>query len=159
MSHTLNLLPRPQRVAVHTGGVTLPASGVIALAVKRPADPLSTPEARAVLADDHALHDRLEATRAYIDRVTASLSRAEMAVPDAALITREFTLAAQMLRHGAKRWLWQLPGSTLTRDDLAAELSVIEADYRAVWLARNRPGGLQDSAARLHTAHELFQDT
>lgn len=118
-----------------------------------------TPDARAVLADDDVLREKLEATLAYVDRVTADLPRAAMTAPDADLITCEFALAAQMLRHGAKRWLWQLPGSTLTRDDLAAELSAIEADYRAVWLARNRPGGLQHSAARLHKAHELFQDT
>jgi hexosaminidase len=100
----------------------------------------------------------LRATLDTIDDVMASLDRAEMAVPNDDLIMREFANAAQMLRHGAKRALFALDENGLLRaDDLAADLDAIETEYRALWLARNRPGGLNDSAARLQQAREMYQ--
>jgi hypothetical protein len=87
----------------------------------------------------------------------AALDHAEMAVPDAALITREFANAAQMLKHGAKRALFVLENGLLRADDMAADLDAIETEYRALWLARNRPGGLDDSAALLKRARALYQ--
>jgi hexosaminidase len=100
-----------------------------------------------------ALHDTLD----YIDHVMAALDRAEMAVPDADLIKREFANAAQMLRHGAKRALFAREGSLLRADDMAADLDAIETEYRDLWLARNRPGGLDDSVRRLEQARALYQ--
>ncbi|MCI0350262.1 MAG: hypothetical protein L0Z53_12630, partial [Acidobacteriales bacterium] len=77
------------------------------------------------------------------------------ALPDADLIKREFATAAQMLRHGAKRALSQLE-SAEDKQALLADLAAIEAEYRRNWLARNRPGGLEDSVARLRSAGELY---
>jgi hypothetical protein len=36
--------------------------------------------------------------------------------------------------------------------ELKHELQTIIEDYRALWLARNRPGGLGDSVARFEAA-------
>jgi hexosaminidase len=100
-----------------------------------------------------ALQDTLD----YIDQVMAALDRAEMAVPDADLIKREFASAAQRLRHGAKRALFAREDGLLRADDMAADLDAIETEYRDLWLARNRPGGLDDSAQRLRRARALYQ--
>jgi hypothetical protein len=113
-------------------------------------------EARAILADDAALEERLHATLDAIDGIMKPLGRARLAVPDADLIRREFALAAEMLRHGVKRVLLQLPGSPLRKNDLAAEMDAIETEFGALWLARNRPGGLEDSMARLDKARRLY---
>ena len=117
-----------------------------------------TPGARAILKDDLALKEKLQAALDTVDSVMAPLNRAQMAAPDAELIKREFTLAAQMLRHGVKRTLLQLPRSALRRADMAAELDAIEAEFRALWLARSRPGGLEESMARLDQARRLYAE-
>jgi hexosaminidase len=116
------------------------------------------PEGQAILEDDLALKEKLQAALDTIDAVMAPLNRAQMAVPDADLIEREFTLAAQMLRHGVKRTLLQLPGSTLRRSDLAADLGAIETEFRVLWLARSRPGGLEESIARMEQARRLYAE-
>ncbi len=104
---------------------------------------------QAILGDDDALSARLRATLDTIDAIMAPLERARMAAPDADLIKREFGLAADMLRHGARRALAQIAGSGIAWEDVIRELATLEQTFRAVWLERNRPGGLDDSAARL----------
>jgi hexosaminidase len=100
------------------------------------------------------IFENLHATVEYIDATVAPLGSAQMARPDASLIQREFEMTARMLRHGAKRGIAQIDPGAFSADELAAELDKLEADYRALWLERNRPGGLDDSAARLRLARE-----
>jgi hypothetical protein len=117
----------------------------------------SLPEAsRTVLNDDDKLWAGLHSTLEYIDGVIVSLDRAEMTVSDADLLKHEFTITAHMLRHGARRGLLQLGDTSLGKAALLADLDAIEEEYRALWLARNRPGGLDDSAARLRAARQLY---
>jgi hypothetical protein len=54
-----------------------------------------------------------------------------------------------MLRHAVRRAQFAFGGKA---EGLAEDLRAIMADYREVWLARNRPGGLKDSLARLEPA-------
>ncbi|MBI5960163.1 MAG: glycoside hydrolase, partial [Chloroflexi bacterium] len=108
--------------------------------------------------DDRQLIDKLQAVIDYVGGVIGKLPGAQMAVPDADLIQREFALAARMLIHGAKRGLLQINGGGQAKHALAADLETIEAEYREVWLARNRPGGLDDSARRLTQARGLYQE-
>lgn len=115
------------------------------------------PAEQAILNDDARLAARLHETIEHIASVIDPLDEADMAVPDANLIAREFRLAARMLNHGAQRGLFQLPDSSLDRRALAADLDEIEAEYRQVWLARNRPGGLDDSTERLKRARTLYE--
>lgn len=109
------------------------------------------------LVADTGLRARLHTALAGIDEIVAPLYQARMDRADAALIQREFAHVAQMLRHGAKRALLQLEGSALSPSALAAELDAIIDEHRAVWLSRNRPGGLDDSAAKLAQARQLFE--
>jgi hypothetical protein len=90
--------------------------------------------------------DALRRAAAYVDEVIAGLAQSDMRVPDAALVRQEFALAADMLRHACRRGLW-LAGDSLAPagEQLAREAQELIGRYRAIWLARNRPGGLADS--------------
>ncbi|NLG96324.1 MAG: family 20 glycosylhydrolase [Chloroflexi bacterium] len=101
----------------------------------------------------------VERTLEAIDAAMAPMENECMARPDAGLIRREFTLLADMMRHACRRV--QLangvgdPGAV--RAELASSLAGIEDEYRALWLLRNRPGGLEDSVARFNTAAEEYK--
>lgn len=75
------------------------------------------------------------------------MGKADMERPDGELIQHEFALTIRMMEHACRRALF-----ALGKDDgsgLANDLSEIIAEYRRIWLLRNRPGGLKDSLARL----------
>jgi hypothetical protein len=113
---------------------------------------------RQTIDSDSALIDHLKATVSYIDAAMRDFERAEMRRPDAPLIEREYALMARMLTHGAQRGLLQLGQATASNAEMAAELTEIEAEFRALWLERSRPGGLDDSAGRLRKASALYTD-
>ncbi len=108
-----------------------------------PLKPMTTASAEAAMA---ALKDAL-------DRVEKS----RMSRPDAELVKKEFSINGAMamlaLELGRERILAgnigtaQLPAPVKAR--LAAQLGDIITRYREIWLIRNRPGGLSDSAGRL----------
>jgi hexosaminidase len=106
--------------------------------------------------DDVLLARNLQATAEYVDQDTTLLDQAQMARPDAELIQHEFATVARMLQHAARRGLAQIESSS-GKASLLNDLDAIEADYRRNWLARNRPGGLEDSVQRLRRARELYQ--
>ena len=99
---------------------------------------------------------QFEAALAAIDSAMAGLSQSRMERPDAELIRREFANAADMLRHSARRGLWLLDRSAGNPRDLAADLRGIIGRHEELWLARNRAGGLVDSAGRLRKTLELY---
>jgi hypothetical protein len=86
----------------------------------------------------------------HVSRVTASLSGASMRRADADLVRDEFANAGRMLMHACSRALRTMgEGSPEGTADLADDMRAIIAEHRRLWLARNRPGGLQDSVARM----------
>jgi hexosaminidase len=90
-----------------------------------------------------------------IDEAVEPLEEHRMARPDAELIQREFTNAAQLLRHACRRASAILDGSmdnSGVRGALDQDMQALIGEYRQLWLARNRPGGLEDSAGRLERA-------
>ncbi|MBI2433770.1 MAG: family 20 glycosylhydrolase, partial [Candidatus Hydrogenedentes bacterium] len=95
----------------------------------------------------------LEATVSYLDDTLARLDQTQMQRPDAELIKAEFRMNATMAklacRLGAARLrAGGVASSALPKDvraPLAAELGALLDDYRQLWLARNRSGGLKDS--------------
>ena len=94
--------------------------------------------------------ERLQQTSAYIDQIMTHLAAADMQGSDAGLIRREFTWAADMLRHACQRGVWMLDNTeTNPGDSLAPEADRLIAEYREIWLARNRPGGFRESVARM----------
>lgn len=79
----------------------------------------------------------LEKTAQRLDEIVAPLARAQLRCADAALVRDEFALVARMIRHGLRR--------AATGQEAFDELRAILEEHRNVWLARNRPGGLDDS--------------
>jgi len=106
--------------------------------------------------------DGLRRTIERIDELLARLPEARMQRGDAALIADELTYAGRMLQMFAELGIARLEhrGEGVadlpaeTRRELAATLEQRIADHRRIWLARNRPGGLEDSARPLHNLRE-----
>jgi hypothetical protein len=62
-----------------------------------------------------------------------------------------------MLKHGALRALFELGDEKLSKAELLADLDALIEEQKALWLARNRPGGLSDSLKALEAARELYR--
>ena len=93
--------------------------------------------------------DNLRAAGEYVRSVIEPLDEARMDREDASLIRAEFANAGRMLLHACDRGTAVLEGTIdapRTREALAAEMRTILGEHRRVWTARNRVGGLQDSA-------------
>lgn len=96
----------------------------------------------------------LRAAQVAIDEAMVPLDSARSDAPDAALVREEFLNTARMLRHACRRGLLALgvvEDETVERRELGADLEGIITEYRRLWLARNRPGGLTDSVGRLES--------
>lgn len=101
--------------------------------------------------------DGLMNCRAQLEAALARMKNAQMKREDANLILAEFTMNTRMalfaVRLGEERLkaggvsTSQLPKDV--RTSLVQELKNIITEYSTLWLARNRPGGLADSTARL----------
>jgi hexosaminidase len=118
-----------------------------------------------VLASDERVRQGLERAVDWVESAAADLARTDLlpngeghALHDPDLVRREFAHAAAMLRHGARRGLFELGATEPDAGRLRAELDAITAEFVALWTIRNRPGGLSDSLARLLSARALFED-
>jgi hypothetical protein len=98
----------------------------------------------------------LERAAAMIDRAAGDVAASRSRRADAALVRDELACSAALLQlscHDAQERL--AAGGSLgdvpaaTRQALATEVDGLAARHRDLWLARNRPGGLSDSVARL----------
>ena len=106
--------------------------------------------------------ESIAACRKQLEDAIARMGCADMKRNDAALILAEFRMNTRMalfaLRLGEERvraggvGTSQLPENI--RAALAQELDQIIAEYTTLWLARNRPGGLDDSVERLERIRE-----
>jgi hypothetical protein len=104
--------------------------------------------------------ERIDACQAEIEAGLGELDGAQIQRPDAGLLEREIRLAARMLRHACMR------AQLLNQGDFAASQSLIRElladssgfleEYRQIWLERNRPGGLADSAGRIERLVEEY---
>jgi hypothetical protein len=84
-----------------------------------------------------------------IDAAVDALGHARPTCVDAEIVVRELALAARMARHGAVRLLARAGRATASDQELRVELLELIDEYRAAWLERSRPGGLDDSVAHL----------
>jgi hypothetical protein len=108
--------------------------------------------------DDETLRANLHRTLDYIDTVMASLEQSAMRRSDADLIKREFMLAANMMRQGARYALLELDDPAVTRNDLRRDLDEIRAEYRRQWFLRSRPGDIEASIERFDRAQARLLD-
>nr|ACS15389.1 glycoside hydrolase family protein [uncultured bacterium FLS12] len=101
-----------------------------------------------------ASKESLLKTIAYMDDVMARLPETRMACPDADQTVEEWKLAAALARLACRLGIARdehdgAPTSALPADirrELATELEPLIPAYRQLWLARNRSGGLKQSA-------------
>lgn len=105
--------------------------------------------------DDIADHPRMD-TQALVNclekitEIMAYFRDERMARSDASLIREELNLTAHMLRHACMRGLFAAKHPDAPQGSyLLTDIREIIEDYRTIWLKRNRPGGLSDSADRL----------
>ena len=137
-----------QGLKIHNGSILFWAYGI----------PLQdTAMLAQIQAQDNGLRARLHTTLAYVDTVMAPLGQAAMARPDAVQIQREYALTARMLRLGAHKLLYTLGDPTVSLVQVQQELTAVVADYRVLWLRRNRPGGLDSSVQRMTGQKEMYE--
>jgi hypothetical protein len=101
------------------------------------------------------LADRLHMTIDRIDGVMARRPVADMVEPAGTLIGREYAWVGAMLRHACRRFLWALgKGET---SELAQDAERLLTEHSDIWHARNRPGGFQESQARLEAMASAYR--
>jgi len=84
-----------------------------------------------------------------IDGAERALDRARPAAVDGEQLVIETRLSAALVRHGLKRLAHRSGRSDETAADLTAEVGELRERFRECWLARSRPGGLDDSLAKM----------
>ncbi len=103
-----------------------------------------------------------EATLKAITEAAGALGDEQMQRADADLIRREYANTVRLLWHAARRGQMAfMPKGSEERErlrkELLADMQKILAEYEKLWLARNRPGGLQDSTAVLRERLEEYR--
>ena len=99
-----------------------------------------------------ASEDGVHGVIAELDACRSELEAAQPGCDDSEVVIRELRQAARLARHGAFR-IARAAGFERPGDDaLARDLDEAVAEQRACWLLRSRPGGLEDSVARLTKA-------
>jgi hypothetical protein len=99
----------------------------------------------------------LDQSLAYIDQVMTILPRTDIGSTGADLVRREFSWAADMLRHACRRGMWALGQAPTDSRQLALEADELLAEHQYIWTARNRSGGFQDSQARLEQVRQDYE--
>jgi hypothetical protein len=87
----------------------------------------------------------IEAAERAIDEAMEESSSAQMPEEESRLIQDEFRNAAAMLKHACRKARWKLDAGSESSESLIADLQTIIDSHRQCWMARNRPGGVEDS--------------
>jgi len=95
-----------------------------------------------------------------IDQAAEDLAVEKMTRADAPVIRREFKNTIRMMRHACLRGFLAFESdagkASKAKLELGIDLAEIMTEYRALWLERNRPGGLEDSLARFENARKDY---
>ena len=154
--------------AYREAAALVPNASLLALLLLRPDQPVTESDWPGLTVEG------LERTLEYVDRAMAPLSQAGTVLdrtvqygarPGAELIADEFRNAAALLRHACRLGIARLRADSgeiaaiplETRRALASELEKIVAEYRRLWLRRNRPGGLADSVGRMERLLSMYR--
>jgi hexosaminidase len=140
-------------------GVTPKNATVLALLLLFPERPLGEGRLAGLTAEG------LERAAARADEVLDPLRRARPERDDAALLIDEIALAGDLLRHACRFGLARLASPqgeaagipARSRAALSDDLERVLEDYRRIWRARNREGGLADSAARFERLLAIYR--
>jgi hypothetical protein len=86
---------------------------------------------------------------AAVGPILERLGGGRMRRADAGLIADEFAFAGELLAHACRRGRFLFDRGLESAEELEAEIRRLAAEHRRIWLARNRSGGLAESAGRL----------
>ncbi len=96
---------------------------------------------------------------ADFDRLAALIPLAQPGIPDGALVKAELRNSIRMARHGVEKaiaYLRSKSGKPGEGERLQRELVAIRGLHEALWLARNRRGGLEESLELLMSPYEAL---
>jgi hypothetical protein len=91
----------------------------------------------------------LEKCLEEFDRLELEVAHTRPAAEDGALVKAELANAIAMARCGAQRGLAGLEPERMDAEGLRHTMQHIISQHEQLWLARNRPGGLNESSGRL----------
>jgi hypothetical protein len=109
---------------------------------------------------DGLARESLECTAETIGRVLGPLTGQKMERSDAGLVQKEFEQAGRLMQHAVRRGLLALDTTgrvDALKRELAEEWAAIMEAHRGLWHARNRPGGFEDSFARMQWAARVYE--
>lgn len=109
----------------------------------------------------------LEKARTEILEALEILQRSQPMARDGELIKEELEQAAKLALHGIRLGMERLEAKGKvtaniplnTREELASELDQLITRHKELWIKRNRPGGLEDSAQKLEDIKDHYLDT
>ena len=105
-------------------------------------------------------HRGIGLARETLARAATLAAKARPTSPEAELLRAELDYTIALLRHACDRGEWALTGYGKTAPSAPAplrqEAERLSADFRTRWLARSRPGGLDDSTTLLR--HALLEE-
>jgi hypothetical protein len=94
-----------------------------------------------------------------LEAAAAPLAHARPNGLDGDLLRAEFDLTVRMLRHAVRRLGWLQQPDAGKAQALLQDLDAIIAEFRRIWLLRNRPGGMAESLARFEPARSEYIKT
>jgi hexosaminidase len=101
---------------------------------------------------------QIEASLDFLEKSKRKLTQLEIQRPDADLIIDELALTIRLLEHACKRAKIILDvEKNLDPVLLLHEINGIKAKFAAIWLKRNRPGGLTDSLGRFDVVIDEYK--
>ena len=108
----------------------------------------------------------LERALLKLDELESRLESARMTLPDADLVRDEFRNGIALARHACHLGIARIEAGRVEvsqlkeeeRAELAVELEPIITEFRRLWLIRNRPGGLDDSAGRFEALLAAYKN-
>jgi hypothetical protein len=100
--------------------------------------------------------EEFDRARETLAGILPRLASQRMRRADARLVAEEFAFAGRLLDHACRRGRYRLNRKSERGESLADELHGLTEEHRRIWRARNREGGLRDSAGRLERAGEVY---
>ena len=91
-----------------------------------------------------------------LKKIVSSISKAMPETDDAKLLKKEIIHAAKILIHACHRGILICEGKKAGAEMLK-EIRELKGRHQEIWLARNRPGGLQDSLARFTKLQKEYE--
>ncbi len=132
-------------------GLTIPNSSPLFWLLQDSAENLE----RYDLEDQKPIHNTLERLADY----RAMLDKSQLSRPDSALIYQEIDLTIRMMEHACRRGLTIFGrGNYNHPQQRLRELSSIKADFKRIWMERNRIGGLTESLDRFNIISQEYKE-